>query len=60
MVSGFVALFIGLSKWSNSGRKSTILEAIVYIIRVVVRETDKCVGENRGYSALFVVRTWTS
>ena len=32
-----------------------MLEAIVYIIRVVVREIDKCMGENRGYSALFVV-----
>ena len=57
MVSSFVVLFIGLSKWSNSGRKSTILEAIVYIIRVVVRETDKCMGENRGYSTLFMVGT---
>jgi hypothetical protein len=55
-----VALFIGLSKWSNSGRKSTILEVTVYIIRVVIREIDKCVGENRGYSALFIVRTQIS
>ena len=55
-----MALFIGLSKWSNSGRKSTMLEAIVYIIRVVIREMDKCVGENRGYSALFMVGTRTS
>jgi len=56
VVFGFVVLFIGLNKWSNSGRKSTVLEAIVYIIRVVVRETDKYVGENRGYSVLFMVR----
>jgi hypothetical protein len=34
-----------------------MLEAIVYIIRVVIRETDKCIGENRGYSALFIVGT---
>ena len=57
MVSSFVALFIGLSKWSNSGRKSTVLEAIIYIIRVIIRETDKCIGENRGYSTLFMVGT---
>ena len=57
MVSSFVVLFIGLSKWSNSGRKSTILEAIIYIIRVIIREIDKYIGENRGYSALFMVRT---
>ena len=50
-----MVLFIGLSKWSNSGRKSTILKAIVYIIRVIIRETDKYIGENRGYSALFMV-----
>ena len=55
-----MVLFIGLSKWFNSGRKSTILEVIVYIIRVVIREIDKCIGENRGYSTLFVVRTRTS
>jgi len=55
-----VALFIGFSKWSNSGRKSTILEAIIYIIRVIIREIDKCVGENRGYYILFIVRMWIS
>jgi hypothetical protein len=60
VVSGFAALFAGFSKWSNSRRKSTVLEAIVCIIRVVVRETDECVGENRGYGALFVVGTRTS
>ena len=43
MVSGFIALFIGFSEWSNNSRKSTILEAIVYIIRVIVREIDKCI-----------------
>ena len=32
-----------------------MLKAIVYIIRVIIREIDKCVGENRGYSVLFVV-----
>ena len=37
-----------------------MLKAIVYIIRVIVTEINKCVGENRGYSALFVVGTWTS
>ena len=52
-----MALFIGFSKWSNSSRKSTILEVIVYIIRVVIREMDKYVGENRGYSVLFMVKT---
>ena len=55
-----MALFIGFSKWPNSGRKRTILKAIIYIIRVIVREINKCVGENRGYSALFVVKTQTS
>ena len=55
-----MVLFIGFSKWSNSSRKSTILEVIVYIIRVVIREIDKCVGENRGYDALFMVKTRTS
>ena len=57
MVSSFIALFIGLSKWSSSGRKSTILEAIIYIIRVIIRERDKYIGENRSYSALFIVGT---
>ena len=57
MVSSFAVLFIGFSKWSNSRRKSTILEVIVYIIRVIVRETDKYMGENRGYSILFIVGT---
>ena len=56
MVSGFVALFIGFSKWSNSSRKSIILKAIVYIIRVIIREINKYIGENRRYSALFVVK----
>ena len=56
MVSSFVVLFIGFSKWSNSGRKSTVLKVIIYIIRVVVGEMDECVGENKGYSVLFVVR----
>ena len=37
-----------------------MLEVIVYIIRVVVRETDEYMGENRGYGILFVVRTRTS
>ena len=57
MVSGFVALFMGFSKWSNSSRKSAVLKAIVYIIRVVVGEIDEYIKENRGYGALFVVRT---
>ena len=60
MVSGFVVLFVGFSKWFNSNKKSVVLKAIVYIIRVVVGETDKYMGENRGYGALFVVRIWTS
>ena len=34
-----------------------MLEVIIYIIRVIIREMDKCIGENRGYSALFIVRT---
>ena len=51
---------MGFSKWSNSNKKSTVLKAIVYIIRVVIKEMDECIGENRGYSALFVVRTQTS
>ena len=38
MVSGFMALFVEFSKWFNSGRESTVLEAIVYIIRVVIRD----------------------
>jgi len=33
-----VVLFIGFNKWFNSGRKSTVLKAIVYIIKVIVRE----------------------
>ena len=60
MVSSFVVLFIGFNKWFNSGKKSTVLKAIVYIIRVVVREMDKYIRENRGYGALFVVRMWIS
>ena len=43
-----MALFIGFSKWSNSSRKSTILEAIVYIIRVIIKKMDKCVWEKIG------------
>jgi len=46
---------MGFSKWPNSGRKSTILEIIVCIIRVVIREIDEYMGENRGYSILFMV-----
>ena len=57
MVSGFMALFIGFNKWFNSGKKSAVLKAIVYIIRVVVGEMDECMGENRGYGVLFVVKT---
>jgi hypothetical protein len=38
-------------------KKNAVLKAIVYIIRVVIKEMDKCMGENRGYSVLFVVRT---
>ena len=60
MVSSFIALFIGFSKWSNNNKKSAMLKAIIYIIRVVVGEMDECVEENRGYSVLFVVRTWIS
>ena len=60
MVSGFVALFIKFSKWSNSGKKSAVLKAIIYIIRVVIGEMDECIRENRGYSVLFVVKTQTS
>ena len=55
-----MALFIEFSKWPNSSRKSTVLKAIVCIIRVVIKETDKCVGENRGYSVLFIVKIRTS
>ena len=57
MVSGFVALFIEFSKWFNSSKKSAVLKAIIYIIRAVIKEINKYIGENRGYSALFVVRT---
>ena len=32
-----------------------MLEAIVYIIKVMFKEIDKCIGENRGYSVLFIV-----
>ena len=32
-----------------------MLEAIIYIIRVIIREIDKYIGENRGYSTLFIV-----
>ena len=32
-----------------------MLEATVHIIRVVVREINKYIGENRGYGVLFVV-----
>ena len=34
-----------------------MLEAIVCVIRVIFGEMDECVGENRGYGALFVVGT---
>ena len=51
-----MALFIGFNKWSNSNKKSAMLKSIVYIIRVVIREINKYMGENRGYGALFVVR----
>jgi hypothetical protein len=57
VVFSFIALFIKFSKWSNSNKKSAILKAIIYIIRVVVKETDKCIKENRGYNTLFVVKT---
>ena len=33
-----------------------MLEAIVYIIRVIFREMDKYIGENRGYNILFIVK----
>jgi len=33
-----MVLFIRFNKWSNSGRKSTVLEAIIYIIRVAVKK----------------------
>ena len=56
MVSSFIVLFIGFSKWFNSGKKSAILKTIIYIIRVIIKEMDECIGENRGYGALFVVR----
>ena len=56
MVFSFIALFMGFSKWSNSSRKSTMLEAIVCKIRVVIKKINKCVGENKGYSALFIVK----
>ena len=55
-----MALFIGFSKRSNSNRKSAVLKAIVYIIRVIIGEINKCMGENRGYSMLFIVKTWIS
>ena len=57
MVFSFVALFIGFNKWSNNGKKNAMLKAIVYIIRVVIGKTDKCMGKDKGYSALFVVKT---
>jgi hypothetical protein len=33
-----------------------VLKAIVYIIRVIFKEIDEYVGENRGYSALFIIK----
>ena len=60
MVSNFMALFIGFSKWSNSNKKSAVLKVIVCIIKVIIKEIDKCVGENRGYNIFFVVRIWIS
>ena len=60
MVSGFVVLFVGFSKWFNSNKKSVVLKAIVYIIKVVIKEMDKYIEENRGYGVLFVVKIWTS
>jgi len=60
VVSSFIALFIKFSKWSNNNKKSAMLKAIVYIIRVVIKETDKYMGENKGYSALFMVKTQIS
>ena len=32
-----------------------MLEVIVYVIRVIFREIDKCIKENRGYNTLFIV-----
>ena len=43
MVFSFIALFIGFSKWFNNSRESTALEVTVYIIRVIIREINKCV-----------------
>ena len=33
-----------------------MLKIIIYIIRVIFKEINKCVGENRGYSILFIVK----
>ena len=52
-----MVLFMGFSKWSNNNKKSIVLKAIIYIIRVVVEGINKYMGENRGYGALFVVKT---
>ena len=60
MVSSFMTLFIGFSKWFNNSKKSAVLKAIVYIIRVVIKEMDECVEENKGYNTLFIIKTQTS
>jgi len=60
VVFGFVVLFVGFSKWFNSSRKSAVLKAIVCIIRVVIKEMDECVEENKGYNTLFIIKTQTS
>ena len=56
MVSNFIILFIKFNKWSNNSRESTILKAIIYIIRVIFKEINKYIGENKGYSILFIIR----
>ena len=37
-----------------------MLKAIIYIIRVIFKEIDKYIRENRGYSILFIIRTQIS
>ena len=33
-----------------------MLKAIVYIIRVIFKEINKYIKENRGYSILFIIK----
>ena len=45
MVFNSIALFIGFSKWFNNNRESTALEITIYIIRVIIKEINKYIGE---------------